>query len=114
MQNIEHCENLKQKHYEQIIKMSKDLTEKNRQNLQMRNNIYKIENEKKLLAMEKDKLNKINQMNNEYIQYLNRQNNYMKGYINNHNYYNNFSDNISYNDNYNNLGYSQPLPSNFN
>ena len=115
MQNIQDKQNLEQKHYEQLKKMSKDLTEENKQNLKMRNELYKIENEKKLLVLEKDKLNKINQMNNEYIQYLNRKNNYMNDYINNNNInFNNFSDNNSYYNNYNNLAYSQPLPSNFN
>ena len=112
MQNIQYNKNLEQKNYEQLTKMSKDLTMQNKQILQMRNDICKIENEKKLLALEKDKLNDINQLNKEYIQYLKGQNEYMNNCINNYSNYNNFSDNNTIY--YNNLAYSQPFPSNFN
>ena len=112
MQNIEYNKNLEQKNYEQLTKMSKDLTMQNKQILQMRNDICKIENEKKLLVLEKDKLNGINQMNKEYIQYLKGQNDYMNNRINNYTNYNYSSDNSRIY--YHNLAYSQPFPSYFN
>ena len=116
IQNIQDNQNLKQMYYEQLINISKDLTEQKKQNLQMRNELYKIENEKKSLELEIDKLNKIIQMNNEYIGHLKRKNNCcVNDYINNnHINYNNFNDNNNYYNSYNNLAYSQPLPYNFN
>ena len=101
-------EKLKKKHYEQMIKMSKDLTEQNKKYLQMRNDFYKIENQNKILSLDNNKLKNINQLNEEYIQHLHRKNNPINNYTN---YTSDYNNSINH---YNNLGLSQSFSDNSN
>ena len=98
-------EDLKKKHYEEMNKLSNDLTKETKKYFQMKNNFYEVENRNKLLELDNNKLKNINEMNNEYIQQLRTQNN-------------NRNPNISYTLNYNNYYRNDnpygPFPNNFN
>ena len=84
-------EQMEQKHFEEIEKMSKDLTEEKRKYTQMRNDFDRVDKQNKLLTMENNNLRNINQMNQQYIHYLTNQNNNRNIYyeMQYNNYYNN-------------------------
>ena len=84
-------EQMEQKHFEEIEKMSKDLTEEKRKYIQMRNDFDRVAKQNKLLTTENNNLRNINQMNQQYIQYLTNQNNNRNIYyeMQYNNYYNN-------------------------
>ena len=105
-------EHLNQKHYEEQEKLSKDLTEEKKKYYQMKYDFNKAEKENKLLSLDNNHLKNINQMNQEYIQYLNNRNNnrnQISYTLNYNNYYGNPNDNQ-----YDNTNYSQAYPYNSN
>lgn len=114
LKHMDEIERLNKIRFEEMRKQSKDLNEEKKRNLQMRNDLYKIESENRILSYDNNRLKNLNQMNQQIIQNLNglrsntNRNDNSNYTLNNNNYY-------YRNDNqYDSTNFSQSFPNYFN